>query len=130
MHSIHKGGLQMNRNPLIPFFLIMVLGIGLMFAFSFIGLNNQEELAKGEDAGETTEDVASATPEEIYQKSCLSCHGQNYEGGVGPALTGIGDRLSSDDIKSVLQNGRGAMPGGLVPDEKLDEMAQWVSELK
>lgn len=121
----------MNRNPLIPFFLIMVLGIGLMFAFSFIGLNNAEELAKGEEGGaDAQQDVASATPEEIYQKSCVSCHGQNYEGGVGPALTGIGDRLSQDDIKSVLQNGQGAMPGGLVPDEKLDEMTQWLSELK
>jgi len=121
----------MNRNPLIPFVLIMVFGIGLMFAFSFIGLDNAKELAEGEGGeGETTTDVASATPEEIYQQSCVSCHGENYEGGVGPALTGVGNRLSADQITDVLKNGRGAMPGGLVPEEKLDEMTQWLSEIQ
>jgi cytochrome c550 len=121
----------MNRNPLIPFVLIMVFGIGLMFAFSFIGLDNAKEMAEGENGeGKTTENVADAKPEEIYQQSCISCHGQNYEGGVGPALTGVGDRLSADDIKEVLKNGRGSMPPGLVPEEKIDEMVQWVSEIK
>lgn len=120
----------MNRNPLIPFFLIAVLGIGLMFAFSFIGLNNSKELAEGENGDGDTADVADATPEEIYQGSCIGCHGQNYEGGVGPELTGVSDHLSEDEIKEVLKNGRGTMPPGLVPEEKLDEMAKWVSEIK
>lgn len=121
----------MNRNPLIPFVIIMVFGIGLMFTFSFIGLNNAEEMAKeGEDGAEETTDVANATPKEIYQQSCVSCHGGNYEGGVGPALTSVGGRLSADQIKEVLKNGRGSMPGGLVPEEKLDEMAKWVSEIQ
>jgi cytochrome c550 len=126
---LHKGGYIMNRNPLIPFLLIAIFGIGLMFLFSFKGIGDREELASGGEE-EQTEDVASASPEEIYTKSCISCHGQNYEGGAGPALAGIGDKLSADDIKETIKSGKGIMPAGLVPDEKLDEMAKWVSEIK
>jgi cytochrome c550 len=128
---IHKGGYKMNRNPLIPFALIIVFGIGLMVAFSFIGLDNMKEMAEEkEGGGQKTEDVANAKPEDIFKQSCASCHGQNFEGGAGPSLKGVGDKLSVDEIKETIKNGRGAMPSGLVPEEKLDEMAEWVSKIK
>jgi cytochrome c550 len=127
---IHKGGKKMNRNPLIPFFIIMVFGIGLTLGLSFKGLGDAKELAKEKKGGEKTEQAAAANPEQFYQQTCSSCHGQNYEGGVGPALKGVGERLSVDEIKDVLQNGRGNMPPGLVPADKADEMAKWLSKLK
>lgn len=128
--ELHKGGYMMNRNPLIPFLLIAVLGIGLMFLLSFKGLGDHEELAKGDEEPEAG-DIANATPEEIYQQSCVSCHGQNYEGGMGPSFVGIGERQSVEEIKKTIQQGTGGgMPGGLVPQEKLDEMAEWVSQIK
>ncbi len=130
VYYLHKGGYMMNRNPLIPFLLIAVLGIGLMFLLSFKGIGDHEELASGGEEEPKTEDVANATPEEIYQQNCISCHGENYEGGAGPALTGVGEKLGVDEIKTTIQQGRGIMPGGLVPDEKLDEMAEWVSQIK
>lgn len=120
----------MNRNPLIPFFIIMVFGIGLTLALSLKGLGDADELAKEKKGGEKTEQTAAANPEEFYQQTCSGCHGANYEGGVGPALKGVGERLSLDQIKDVLQNGRGSMPAGLVPPDKADEMAKWLSELK
>jgi len=124
-----KGGKTMNRNPLIPFALIMLFGIGLIVALSYKGLGDMNELAN-EKNGKNTEETAAATPEEIYQQACIGCHGQNYEGGMGPALKGVGDKLSIDEIKNVIQNGRGSMPAGLVPADKADEMAKWLSELK
>ncbi|MRX71290.1 c-type cytochrome [Bacillus lacus] len=120
----------MNRNPLIPFALIAVLGIGLIFLFSFKGLGDARQLAEGGEE-QPAEDVANASPEEIYaQQGCINCHGQNYEGGVGPKLTGVGERLSENDIKNIIQNGGNGMPGNLVPQEKLDEMTAWVAELQ
>jgi cytochrome c550 len=121
---------KMNRNPLIPFFIIMVFGIGLTLALSLKGLGDADELAKEKKGGEKTEQTAAANPEEFYQQTCSGCHGANYEGGAGPALKGVGERLSLDQIKDVLQNGRGSMPAGLVPPDKADEMAKWLSELK
>jgi cytochrome c550 len=120
----------MNRNPLIPFALIMLFGLALVFGLSWKGLGDMKEVAKEKEGGAKTEEAAAAKPEDIYKQSCVGCHGANYEGGVGPALKGVGDRLSVDEIKNVLQNGRGNMPPGLVPADKAEEMAKWLSELK
>jgi len=119
----------MNRNPLIPFALIAVFGIGLMFLLSFVGLGNMEEIAQGEDAA-PQEDTAAATPEEIFQGKCAACHGADFGGGAGPDLHGVGDKYSPDEIKQILQEGRGIMQGGMVPAEKLDEMVEWLGTIE
>ncbi|MGD6853650.1 cytochrome c550 [Bacillus infantis] len=121
----------MNRNPLIPFLLIAVLGIGAMFLVSFKGLGDAKDLAAEQEGGgeEQTEEVA-ANPEDIYKQSCIGCHGDQYQGGVGPALTGVGDRYSQDEIADIVVNGKGSMPPGLVPQEKAGEMAEWLAGLK
>lgn len=90
----------------------------------------RKSLRTKKKGGTKTEQTAAANPEEFYKQTCIACHGANYEGGVGPSLKGVGQRLSVDQIKDVLQNGRGNMPAGLVPAEKADEMAKWLSELK
>lgn len=117
----------MKNNPVMPFVLIMVMGIALMFTLSFFALN--QEAADGEEGGESNGEQVAGTPEELYQSAgCISCHGGNYEGvGSFPTLTGVGDKLSSDEIKDLLRNGKGVMPGGLVPEEQLDGMTEWLS---
>ena len=105
------------------------MGIVLMFGLSFVGLN--QEAANGEDGGESNGEQVAGTPEELYQAAgCIGCHGGNYEGvGSFPALTGVGDKLSADEIKELLRNGKGSMPGGLVPEDQLDGMTEWLSSL-
>jgi cytochrome c550 len=120
----------MNRNPIIPFILIMVFGIGLTFFLSIKGLGDMEELAKDHEGEEQTEAPAEFDPANHYSQSCIGCHGQNYEGDFGPALTGIGDRLSKEEIKDVLVNGRGSMPGGLVSPDNADQMVEWLMTLE
>ncbi|MBD1382121.1 cytochrome c550 [Metabacillus arenae] len=119
----------MNRNPLIPFALVAVLGIGLMFLLSFKGLGDMKELTGEGKEEEKTEDVANASPEEIFKQNCTSCHGQNLEGGVGPALAGTS--LGEDKIKETVTNGKGSgMPAfqGTIPDDKIAELAKWITE--
>ncbi|AIE60771.1 cytochrome c550 [Bacillus methanolicus] len=123
----------MNRNPIIPFVLIMVFGIGLMFLLSFKGLGDAKEMAKDAKGGgekQKTEQVAAKKPEDIYKTTCIGCHGDQYQGGVGPSLKGVGKRLSKAEIAKIVVNGKGPMPSGLVPQEKADEMAEWLSGLK
>lgn len=122
----------MNRNPVMPFIIIMVFGIGLMFLLSFKGLGDAKDLAKEKEGGEKTEETesASASPEDIYKQNCISCHGDAYQGGVGPALKGVGDRLSVDEVKDVIANGRGGMPPGLVEEQNIDAMAEYIHGLK
>jgi cytochrome c550 len=123
----------MNRNPIVPFILIMVFGIGLMFFLSFKGLGDHEELAKEAEGGdEKTEEVASANPEDLYKSAgCIGCHGDAYQGVSGPKLVGIGEKYSKDEIKDILVNGKGSgMPGGLVQGEQADAVAEWLTTLK
>ncbi|AZV44419.1 cytochrome c550 [Peribacillus asahii] len=123
----------MKRNPVVPFIVIMVFGIGLMFMLSFKGLSDSKQMAKEQENGGKTEEStenAAATPEDIYKQNCISCHGDAYQGGVGPALKGVGDRLSADEIKNTLTNGKGAMPPGLVQEDQLDGMTEFLQGLK
>jgi cytochrome c550 len=116
----------MNRNPLIPFALIAFLGIGLMFLFSFVGLDNMDEMA-----GKEEETGPAATPEELYAANCLSCHGDQLQGVVGPALANIGSEYDVAHIQDVIVNGQGSgMPGGLVTGEQAKALAEWLAEKK
>jgi cytochrome c550 len=118
----------MNRNPLIPFALIAILGIGAMFLFSFVGLDNADEIARGD---EETEEVGEAqTPEELYAANCLSCHGDQLQGGFGPALANIGSQYDVEHIEGVINNGQGSMPPALVDPEKAKALAEWLAEKK
>lgn len=118
----------MKRNPIMPFVVIMLVGVLAMFLISFKGIGDSKQLAEeiangGKD--QQTEQVASK-PEDIYQQSCIGCHGDSYQGGVGPALTGVGDRLSKEEVADILVNGKNSMPPGLVPAEKTGEVAEWL----
>lgn len=122
----------MNRNPVIPFVVIMVFGIGLMFLLSFKGLGDAKELAKEQTNGGKTEAPAtvSAKPEDIYKQNCVSCHGDAYQGVVGPALKGVGERRSADEIKNIITKGKNAMPGGLVKEDQAEGMVKFLQGLK
>ncbi|QPC46908.1 cytochrome c550 [Mangrovibacillus cuniculi] len=119
----------MNRNPLVPFLLIAILGIGTMFFLSIKGLGDAEEIAaEHEGGGEEQASTEEFDPATFYASNCASCHGGNYEGGFGPALAGT--ELSAEKIKDILQNGQGQMPAGLVPEENLDAMTEWILTLE
>ena len=49
------------------------------------GLKDEDKIASG-GKEQKQEETANATPEELYKQNCISCHGENYEGGAGPAL--------------------------------------------
>lgn len=122
----------MQKNPIIPFILIMAFGIGLIFFLSIDGVGNKAEIAEQHEGGESAEGGEEATagefdPEALAKGKCISCHGNTYEGGMGPSL--VATQLSEDEIKDVLANGKGNMPAGLVPEANLDEMATWVKSL-
>ena len=113
----------MNRNPLIPFALIAVLGLGFMFLLSFVGLNQADKLANG-DEGEPQ----VLTADELYQqRSCLGCHGNELQGISAPALVDVGERLTEEQIKDVIVNGQGTMPAGLANAEEANILAEWLA---
>lgn len=120
----------MKRNPLIPFALIAVLGIGLTFLLSFQGLYKAEQLANAEKNGGKTTQTAAAKPEDIVKQSCVSCHGDQLQGSMGPSLQKVGGKLSKEDIQGVIVNGKGNMPAGLISADQASKVAEWLSQKK
>src|SRR5690606_2340915 len=117
----------MKRNAIVPYFLIMVMGLVLVFFLSVKGVGDSKEIAQGDD---DTEQVVF-DPEE-KSKSCISCHGDILEGkGNIPGL--VNTELSKDELIDVLKNGRngdaGMMPGGLVAGNE-EAMAEWILTLE
>lgn len=112
-------------------FLTLLLGAGLVLGACGGG---------GEDAGGDTNTGGNggnggggdttAHAEEVLNQSCISCHGQNLEGGMGPALNDVGSRMSADEIRDVIENGQGQMPGGLISGEDLDAVVDYLSQQK
>jgi quinoprotein glucose dehydrogenase len=49
----------------------------------------------------------------VYQSQCAVCHGQNREGTppTTPALVNLQEKLSTEQISSIVEHGRGRMPG-------------------
>ncbi|MGE8206219.1 cytochrome c550 [Heyndrickxia sp. NPDC080065] len=121
----------MKRNPLIPYLLICFLGIALVFFLSVKGLGDAKEIAKEKEGGGKEVAAEKFEPEAFAMKTCISCHGNNLEGGGGPNLHGLGAKLGKDKVKDVLKNGTtGGMPSGLVKPENIDAMADWLVKLK
>lgn len=131
----------MQKNAIVPYILIMAFGIGLIFFLSLEGAGNQEQIAEEHAAGEEGAENGDAAPdggeenpggefdpEAVAQAQCISCHGSSYEGGVGPSL--VATELDQAGIEEIIANGKGAMPGGLVEEENIPAMAEWILTLE
>ena len=88
----------------------------------------EEPADEASEGGTTTETAGSA--EELVQQSCIGCHGRDLEGGAGPDLQEVGAKYSQDEIKSIIINGQGGMPKGLLDDADADVVAAWLAEKK
>ena len=60
-----------------------------------------------------------------YQTHCAICHGDHREGIAPsfPALLGIGSRMTKQQIKEIVEKGKGRMPGfKLIPAHEMDSL--------
>lgn len=119
----------MNRNPIIPYILIFVFGIILVFALSYKGLGDAKQMAKdkgGNQSQATTQTAAAQTPDQIYKQTCIACHGDQFQGVVGPSLKGIGKQLTKAQIIDIVTHGKGNMPPNQVSPDMAPKMADWL----
>ncbi len=68
---------------------------------------------------------------QIYQgSSCIACHGDSFEGGLGLPLVDTG--LTPEEILQIAHEGRGGMPGDTFQgtDEELEKLSEFISTLK
>ena len=74
---------------------------------------------------------SSLSSDPNYQKNCAHCHGKNGEGhgDRGPSL--MATQLNVDEIKAVIESGKGKMPGykGRVTDDRIFALAAEIKDI-
>lgn len=92
------------------------------------------EEAKDDNNKDTATDTATETKdpgEEIVMKSCVSCHGNELQGSVGPALNDVGSRRTEAEILDIINNGTpNGMPKGLITGADAEAAAKWLAAQK
>lgn len=83
----------------------------------------------GEKSGEATANTESPIPA-VYKQRCLSCHGDQLEGRVGPNLQAVGSRLTEEEIAAIISDGIGGMPafGKRLSEKELASISAWLAE--
>lgn len=97
----------------------MIAGSALLLAAC--GSDGNEQNKK---AGQVTEG-----PEKVYMQHCANCHGEQLQGGYGPALQEAGKKYSEDEIWTIIKKGKGSMPSqDFINEEDQKVLAKWLSE--
>mgnify|MGYP000890704902 FL=1 len=118
--------------------LLLALGLGTTLALAACGGSDDSSSSDSSSTNEesTMNDDSSKTEtavdaEKIFANNCASCHGNNLEGNVGPNLTKVGSKYSSEEIQEIIKNGKGQMPAGILKeDEEIVAVADWLADKK
>lgn len=112
------------------FFFACAFALVLMFTVE--GREQEAAEQAGPVMPEVTLDAVSA--EEKAKASCISCHGNQLEGGIGPSLQKIGAEQNAAQIYKTITKGKGGgkMPSfeGKLSEEEIANLALWLSEKK
>ena len=106
--------------------LTIVFGLALVLG----ACSGGDDTKKDDNSGGSGDSVASADAESIYKKSCASCHAADLTGNAGPNLTKVGDRLSEEEINTVINEGKGIMQPGIVGADEAEVLSAWLAEKK
>jgi mono/diheme cytochrome c family protein len=70
--------------------------------------NRAEDAAKLDDSTQNPETHGA----NLYQDKCATCHGEHREGKLPafPSLTGVRERLSTEEVRARIRQGKGLMP--------------------
>jgi len=102
--------------------------IALVLMFTLPGKEMAEEAKP--TMPEVTLDAGAA--ETLVKANCISCHGDQLQGSVGPNLQNIGATLSAEQIYNTISKGKGIMPPfkDQLKEEEIANVALWLSEKK
>lgn len=109
--------------------LALIMGTSLVLAACG---GTDDSADKGSSSGNetTTADGGDAATAKLYENKCSACHGQDLTGGVGPDLTKVGSRLSQAEMETIINEGKNAMPGGLIDEKQAVQMSEWLASKK
>ncbi|MBD2870217.1 c-type cytochrome [Paenibacillus arenilitoris] len=113
----------------------IMLGFAALLAVFLLLFNLPEKEEVAQDSHpivvpDTPVDIASA--ESIYKSNCMACHGDEFQGAMGPALKQVGAEMSKERIYKQIVNGGGGMPGyeGRLTEEEIVNLTNWLGSFK
>ena len=65
----------------------------------------------------------------VYRAKCAACHGENAEGGLGPALAGNPVLRVDGALAEIVNNGTGSMPAVPLGEDELEALAAYLKGL-
>ncbi|WP_251551499.1 c-type cytochrome [Neobacillus muris] len=68
----------------------------------------------------------SVNGEALYKSKCLACHGADLKGSYGPPVLNMGSKYSEQQIKKIITDGIGKMPGQNVTEKEATELTNWL----
>jgi cytochrome c551 len=112
-----------------------MLAVSAILVFALAGCGGGGNAGNANTGGAANNGgAATVDAQAIYKKNCVSCHGDNLEGKVGPNsnIAKVGSRLQADQIAAVIANGRGGMPSfkGRLQDAEIGALADWLAAKK
>jgi mono/diheme cytochrome c family protein len=115
-------------------FILLIGAFTLGITELFVKANEHQQALEQAKIPEKVSDVPLDAPaaEAVYKQSCISCHGVNLEGGVGPNLSKVGSKLTEAQIAKQIANGGGIMPAfkGNLKDDQIANLAKWLAAKK
>lgn len=118
------------KRPLPTAFMLLGLASIIYLTWESV-VNHDWEAAKAQ--GEIREEAQFDTEAEGYkiysESSCIGCHGNAFEGGLGKSL--VTTEKTAEEIADIAVNGIGTMNAGLWEgtDEELAELSKFIDEL-
>lgn len=116
-----------------------LLGIPVLLALVCAAALTGCGSGKGQEAGGTPADgeptaASGGNAEALYKKQCISCHGDQLQGRIGPTtnLTKVGGKLSREQIAAQIANGGNGMPGfkGKLNETEIGTLSDWLAAKK
>ncbi|GIP24634.1 MULTISPECIES: cytochrome c [Paenibacillus] len=109
------------------FFIACALAIVLMFT-----LPGKEQVAQENKPTMPKVTVNAGTAEATVKANCISCHGDQLEGKVGPNLQKIGSQMTNEQIFTTITKGNGNMPSfkDKLKPEEIANVAEWLAAKK
>ncbi|MCR2802760.1 c-type cytochrome [Paenibacillus soyae] len=116
---------------------IMAAGVGLaglLAAWLLLFQLPEKEAAAPEQPSASVPEVEvdAASMETIYKSNCMGCHGSDYQGAMGPALSQVGSALDRERLYAKIAKGGGGMPAfeGRLSEDEIVGLANWLEDFK
>ncbi|AGK54693.1 menaquinol-cytochrome c reductase cytochrome b/c subunit [Bacillus sp. 1NLA3E] len=121
-----------SKRPLATGFMLLALASIFYLTWESVATHDWKKAeAQGKIVAEANFDKESEGYKIYQDKGCISCHGDNMQG--GPAAKSLVDTgLAPDKIANIAKNGQNAMPAGIFKgtDEELKKLSEFISTVK